>query len=340
MSSNPEYANINPGMIHAQRLTGAQDKHLSSLGMESFDARKMFLKGAYQKSYQPISTRIHTFPKSIRFELIKDCHFVNCIDLVFDNPCNTSINKWVHKIQVEAGDQVIDSFKSDDLYLQAQTNASIHKRQMRCINGKSFIPLCLAPFHNFNLVTVMADSHSIHIYLYLTEEGLTEPVDKWRLYGNKYYLDPNEYQTILKTPHEFVTIQNQDCGSYKMTTGVNVFSLNFNHPLYLIYLFGFDKRKVTKMKLEFDELTYYEGSIEPLEMFKFNNGINDEPLFIWFGDNIIEDMPKSTVNFSRIDKVMLTIETTEKEDRDVSIIALAVQPFRYTSGMFGLRYTK
>jgi hypothetical protein len=162
------------------------------------------------------------------------------------------------------------------------------------------------------------------------------------MYGKAYYLDPPDRRKLFDTPHEFTTVQSIaiDCG--KVKKGTNTINVNYlNHPVYMKYFWGFDKSKVTNIRYEINDCIYYDGPIEPLEHIKKQRGYGEcEQLMLFFSDDKFNTKPRSTINFSRLDKVVLVIETEQEEETDVYVGAFNIQGFRYMNGMIGLSFSK
>lgn len=329
----------NVGMLVALCSRGVQDEHKTA-----FDARLIFLTGNYQRFYQRVTATATATDKSrIQFELVRDCDLINCVDLVLPNPDNSSLAEIIQSVEICVGGQRVDKMCSHDIDVQVKTNCEVFGRTLTHLNGKTFVPLCMAPLHAFNLFLVAAMHHSMTICIEFKPayaSKIASPCKEVLLYGNRYFLDPKERAVIADSAHEYQTIQNQSIGKYTMTQGTNTYKIPFNHQLPVIYLFGFDKSKVTNVKLMLNDWPFYDGPIEPLEHYKFSRGIHAEPLFLWFSASELNEPIRSTVNFSQIDRASIVIETDEVGEREVSIVGLSLQTIRFSSGMFGLKYTK
>lgn len=169
----------------------------------------------------------------------------------------------------------------------------------------------------------------------IQEDSILNKID---LYGNIYYLDTPERKILFSNSEEFITIQNQYTGVEKLKKGVNKIVLNYNHPLYLMYFWGFDKTKVKNVQLTLNGCAMYDGPIEALEHHKQQRGLSHaEPTFIFFSPDAFNVPTGSSVNFSRIDRAHLVIET-EEENADIHIVGLNMQPLRMMSGMVGLAF--
>lgn len=352
---------------------GHQDKYCDLCGDNNiiWDIRKKFLRNIHQVVYKKLKflknsdasyktpyfdfennktiVKIHKF---VEFTIEKTCDLINNVDLVLINPTNNknknknvniNINDIIESIETTYGDQRIDQLNSGDLYTQIETNCAIFKRKISYINGKIFIPLVMAPFYNNNLVFPSTQHMLLKINIKFKENYDHSEVS---IYANNYYLDTLDRRILYTDPHEFITIQNQGAyehSKYKMKKGINIFRLNFNHPVYQIYFWGFDKTKVKNIKLELNKANFYNGPIEPLEHHKLELGLDVEPVMIFFSQNKIDECLKSSINFSRIDYANLIIETEEEieeEEKEIYIIGLNMQPIRCSNMMYGLAYSK
>jgi hypothetical protein len=261
------------------------------------------------------------------------------VDLMIDNPTKAPIGSIIKTIEVEYGGQRLDILRNET---QITTNAAIFKRPITHMNGKTIIPLAMAPFHEHNLVSPSTEHHKLAVNLTF-QEDFTASMLNPRLFANMYYVDTPKRHSIINMPYEFATIQSQCEYDFKnrVTKGINTFKLSFNHPSYMIYFWGFDKNKVTNITFNINSKPFYNGPIEPLEHQKALRGLSDvEPTFIFFSNNGFDEQLTSSINFSRIDYMDLIITTDQEEETDLSVAALNIQGYRHSHGMFGLIYSK
>ena len=160
-------------------------------------------------------------------------------------------------------------------------------------------------------------------------------------YCNKYTLhecDRNiehrniAFSHIMSQYHDYET---------DLVQGINNLKLYFCHPVYLLYFYGLDKAKIKNIKLIFDDDVYYDGNVETLEDIKRKNNIIFEPIVIFFSETIKlnhEFWQNSTINFSRINKTRLIIDTNEIES-NIRIVALNLNTYNIFSEMFGVCYS-
>jgi len=212
----------------------------------------------------------------------------------------------------------------------------------------------MAPLHDTNLVFPSCEYQDMKIELIGSFNGLYDKVDI-QMYAECYYVDEKGKSQLDKTLIEAPTFQNSTYYGKNTTLkkGVNHFKLNFNHPVHSMYFWGFDKSKITRITLTLNDYNsyedkpkeqpntvYYDGGIESLEYYKNNRGILATPIFIFFSDSKMNERPKSTINFSRLDYPVLTIETEQENETPFYLNAINIQGYRCSNGMFGLVYSK
>ena len=318
---------------------GAQDRYMDA-SAELFDARKQFLKEVHQFVYRQLDAEKKTYQETTtRFKIHRQCDLISCVDLALPNAEGKSINDILSRIETEIGGQRMDVLCVEDIETQIQTNCALlgRKGKITHINGVTFIPLVMAPLHENNLIFPSAQHHDFMINIQF-KDGYDHTNVK--LYAKCYFLETEPRRNLFAESHEFVTVQNQYCGKDTLQKGKNTIKLNFNHPVYLIYFWGFDKSKVKRVSVRLDAATFYDGPIEPLEHFKLSQGYNVDPVMLFFSEDKVTDAPRSSTNLSRIDRAELIIETDEEETKDVYVVGLNMQPLRYKSGMYGLAFSK
>jgi hypothetical protein len=335
---------VNEGALLALSAYGPQDKFME-LG-DLFDVKKV-LVDRFQVSYSEIPCTTKYLTKSTYQEIVftvkRACDLINMVDFAVPNPENLSLNKIIKKISVEFGGQRMDIISTDDIETHIQTNCALFNRKINYINGTTFVPLTIAPFHANNLcMSTTINHHELCIKI-----EVYDGIDMFncKLYGNMYYLNKSNMYYLnkkegLNDMYDFVTVQNQHCGMQQMNVGINSFKIHFNHPMYLIYFWGFDKKKVKNIKLTFMDKPYYDGPIEPLEHLKLSKGYDIEPVVIFFSHDMVGAQTKSSINFSKIDESNLIIETTQQGEFPIYIVGLNMQVVRHHCGMVAMVYSK
>jgi len=338
-AKTPSCAGVLMGLV----AKGAQDVYMNG-DPHMFDARLQFLTGIHQFSYQKIDVRTSGGNKnkfSYTFERV--CDLVNRIDLVLPNPNNLPLNRIIKCIETEVGGQRLDKIGSScegfDIETLIKTDCALFKRKYSHVNGKTFVPLSLAPLYDHNLMQPSLKYHEFKINIEYTQE-YTQHVKDVELYGNIYYLDTNERRKLFNDPYVYLTIQHQYTGLEKMLCGHSSFRMNFNHPVYLIYFWGFDKSKVKNIRICLNGRDFYNGSAEALEHYKLSRGFDVEPMMFFFSQDDFDKPTKCTLNFSRIDCAQLYILSDQREPTDVHIVGLNLQPIRFMEGMAGLAFSK
>lgn len=356
-SASAAAARYGEGAMVALVNKGRQDESMdgaAAANINLFDIRSQFLRERYQVVYHKLDVITERLRQCIKFTFKKSCSFVNHVDLIIDNAAAAPVNRILQRVVVECGGQRIDAIGGSDADIETHINTNCvlmnsgkkQKQQQRRIvhlGGKTYIPLVMAPFYDHNMAYVSVAFHEYCVYVTLTDDFMADfdmGKVKMELYGNAYFLDVPGIKR-LREAHEFVTIQNQFCGAETMRPGQNSFDLPFNHPVYLIYFWGFDKSKVTNVKLTLNGSTFYDGSLDALEYYKKCRGFGDaEPCIIFFSQDEFGEPVRSSVNFSRMDKAHLVLTTTDNEECKVYIVGLNMQPLRSMSGMIGLAFSK
>ena len=209
---------------------------------------------------------------------------------------------------------------------------------MTWINGKTFIPLVMAPFHENDLISPGLEFAELFISVSFHNTACFNSMDEVQIYGNQYFLDTPARKSDLVKSYGFITVQNQFTGSTPFVNGKNTIPLNFTNILYLIYFWGFDKTKVTNVHLTFDGSTFYDGPLEPLEHKKLSRGYDVEPAMIFFSPDQVHAPSKSSTNFSRIDNPISTITSDEVDASMIHIVGLSIEPICVRNGRVGFLF--
>lgn len=330
------------GMLMGLVAKGVQDRYMNG-DYRMFNARLQFLTGTHQFSYQKIPVRTSRGGNNkFSYTLERKCDLVNRLDIVVPNPNNLPLSKIIKTIETEVGGQRFDkigcSNEDFDIETLIKTDCALFNRKISHINGKTFIPISLAPLYNHNMIPPSLEHHEFKINIeYAKEYQYTNDVE---IYGNRYFLDNPERKNLFNNSHSYITIQHQYTGMEKMICGHTGFRLNFNHPVYLIYFWGFDKSKVKNITICLNGHNFYNGSAEALEHYKLSRGYDVEPMMFFFSEDDFDKPTKCTVNFSRIDSAQLYILSDQKEETNVHIVGLNLQPVRFMNGMAGLAFSK
>jgi hypothetical protein len=318
-------------------LYGRQDEWMAGLKDEHFNAQTYFLKNkAYQREYR----KLETCKNQNKYIIQKNCDLINNVDLYVASEKITSI-------EILIGGQRIDKI-TGDIETIMNTNAAIFgsNRRVKHTDSHMIIPLHMAPFHDMNLVSPSYQYHELVIII----EGAAE-VD---FYAECYYV----HLFDQKIAQEGVTYQNQShyADQNVLKNGVNTFKLNFNHPMHCIYFWGFDKSKIKRVVLTLNDYSYYKpsqegntaltvyynGDVELLEYYKESKNIKADPVFIFFSDMKFDKKPKATINFSKLDYPILTIETRDdfQGEQPFYLNGINIQGYKSSCGMFGLVFSK
>lgn len=243
-------------------------------------------------------------------------YYINLINL-YINDSSKTISKLFEKLEVSIDDQVFDEMYSWDQMLTASgINGKRTITDHEC-DGRSYcsIPLPVAPFHKDNLIV---SSGNIVITLKFTKDPL-RPYLLIDLYGNHYNVQYNS-KTMERNPYNFVTFQSQYQMMGKMNIGINEYKLNWKYPATHIYFWGFDKSRVTNVRLVLNKENHYNGPLGPLEHFKVQRGLGNINACIIFLSEA------DYVDQSGIENIVLIIETQGEGNIEIAgVTKLGVQ---------------
>ena len=340
------------GICIALAAYGAQDTYMFVEEDEHRvyrDIRKEWLSKRYTTTYCELDVEKTIHKSSLSINVLKTCDLINEVDLVLTNISMESIES----VQYEIGGQRIDIIDLDPVLLDAL--AAVHggrrpwtRKAVDVVHGQGklkerhFIPLMLGGLHSWNLLPLIAlRNHDVVVRISFRcsdfEIGVEQSVD---LYGNVYFLDTPMRQK-LQVP-QCMGIAQCNWGACEKSFTVR---LHLNHSVTAIMFWGFDKNKVTNVRLSLNGSAFYDDALEPLERAKESRlGGPLDACFIFFSCSstpVWSDM-QSTINFSRIDHAILEITSSEElgpADR-VHVRAITLQPLRISQGMAGLAFSK
>lgn len=277
--------------------------------------------------------------------LVKQADAIGDVDLVIDDPQGRSLNELVEKVQVTIGGQVIDCWTcKDDIETLIKTCCALFGCSPSRVRTRTVIPLVLAPFNRRNVFPLVALKHR-DVNVNVT---LRDPAVRMELWGNRYFLDNVPRERLKTTPQEFMVWQTQ-AHTRPTTKNGEVYTclLNFNHPCLLLFFWGVDKERVSRVRLYAHYTTdavYYDGPIEQLEYFqasRWNMQVDARnPTCIFFGDTDMFSSPKASMNMSRIDYAYLELTTSQDIRGSLKISAIGSQPLRISCGEAGLAFSK
>jgi hypothetical protein len=357
----------------ALRARGAQDKYLfyedddayANANADyyfSWDVRPRFLTKRHTVTYCRLPTEVKSVrhptansnaPQFVRsssrvFTLRRtSCDLVNGLDLVLRDPDGrigiANIHEVLRTVEVQIGGQRIDKmwFNYPEV---VDAWCALHGRRVERHSDLVFVPLPLAPLQAQNLLSLAAlEHHEVHVCVHFVGDQYDA-----ELYGNAYYL---EDRALATAAYEMGVAQMQYAGGCRKTReggGASEHELSFNHPVTALMLWGFDRASVVNVKLTLDGLAFYDGPLAPLERAKADRGLGHvAPSFIFFSapgtsPSSTASRSQATVNFTRIDKAVLHLETAEGTPAsEVEVYACSsLQPLRIAGGMAGLAFSK
>ena len=204
-------------------------------------------------------------------------------------------------------------------------------------------------FTNRIIPLVRLYHHEVRIQCTIAYKKLPESTGlDVELYGNIYILNLPLRRQLCQSQNFFNTttriIQNQCTGAEKIKRGTNHIRLNFNHPVFLIYFYGIDQAKINNVQFVVNGETVYDRSIRAQEepIYRLFDDDKDTS-FIYFSKkfNFDDLYNNDTINFSRIEKAVLVIDTDQDDDdATVNIVGLNYGIARTAGGMYGLAFSK
>ena len=351
----------NKGAVMALTHKGHQDKWMEeSSRREYFDAHTQLIgNNRYHVTYAKLKTTNiwKNEDTTLVITILPSCDLINEVDLhlpVLRHPSNAidsvSLNQIIKRIDVHYGGFRIDALNTDDINTQLRVNCDIWKRKLtfHTHDETVLIPLLMAPFYATNLVFPSTEYHDLKVEItfrenYIKHERIQSLITSdslVSLYANSYYVQPENHHALYNNQHHIVTFQNQYTGKELLRKGLNTIKLYFNHPLYLMYFWGFTINKVKNIKVLLNKEIYYDGPVTPLIHKQRQRGIlQDNVLTVFFSPDEVGAPTMSSVNFSRLDYTELVIDT-EEDNECVYLVGINMQPMVYMNGMVGLIYAK
>jgi hypothetical protein len=337
------YENSCDGSLFALVNKGRQDEYMfDAQKADVWDVRRKFLSKRHTVSYKKLDvTVLVNANNSKKFQLDRKCDLVNGLDLVLLDRNGVGVQGILKSIKVEIGCQCIDVWHACDTFgTFVDATCAIHGRKVSRHGELLFVPLALAPFHHHNLLSLIGlEYHGVNILVEFTpayEDALSSTI-----YGNAYYIDDRK----AALDYQMGTAQVQYSRKSTRTVdggGTSMHTVDFVHPITMMYFWGFDKASVVNVKLTFNDVPFYDGPLEPLERMQEMRGLKDViPSMIFFSRTALSSTCQSTINFSRIDRAVLHLTTLKGSSEClVEVRGIGVQPIRIMAGMAGLAFSK
>lgn len=300
------------------------------------------------------------------FELLRQCDFIEDINIVIKK--QKGLEYRMGKITFE-----IAGMRVHKLHDTTQLNVLNSVYRQHTVEDEDTITIPCT-FTDRIIPLVRLYHHEVCIQFEITYKTLPEPIEnqgtgtskEWdsqldiELYGNMYYLNPTLRRQLFQSQDFFNTttriIQSQCTGAENIKRGINHIRLNFNHPVFLIYFYGIDQAKINNIQFVVNGETVYDRSIflrDRSAQGTDSAGLPEEPIcrlfdddkdktFIYFSKTFdFDDLYKNdTINFSRIEKAVLVIDTDQDDDATVNIVGLNYGIARTAGGMYGLAFSK
>ena len=303
---------------------------VSSRGYFELKTKLLNKSNNYQTSYCKLITEDVYDKHRIQMKIPK-VDLIDRIDLVISS--TESLNNLISKISVSFDNKQFDRFSCSDIETQINTLASFYNKKIRIINDKTFVPLELFSLHENNILSPLC---LVYTKIRIDIE-IKKKVDVY-LCGNVYALN-NPERFLLRSSNslENYGIQSQ-CQEFTLQKGTNTFKLHFVHVMYVLYFWGHDKTKIINIKLLFNGREFYDGEIEPLEYYKHSMGYTFEPSAFFFVKEKLTEFSKTAINFSKMEKIELVIETEQETASNFYVCGLNYQCMKMMNGMCGLLF--
>lgn len=325
-------ANNESGALMGLVAKGLQDIWINRNRRQNTKDMVYNLGGFYQVIYGLIDHTNEWYSDRCKIKINMDnfYDFINVIDLHIDDSIE-NISKVFKNITAKVDDQIFDTF---DSWEQVITVAAIHGRKVTSsmIGDQPYctIPIALAPLHKHNFIR----NNCIEILIEFVNDTLQSKV--FKLFGNKHYVE--NYNSLRSLEYEFITFQSQCCCINQKIQGFsNSYRLQFNFPVTHIYFWGFDKTKVSNVKLSINGNNLYNGPLGTLEHEKERRGLGDISACIIFlcEDNYTE-APFSSVNFSRIEFSALVLDIQDNDMQFINIAAVNIAGVQFKKDKYKL----
>lgn len=279
-----------------------------------------------------------TFPvdKIVRDEKEDTIHIFTFYPNTFDEISNTELHidkvvniiDFIDKIQVYLGGMGrIESVTAESLeFLLHLSNEEISYE-----NNKTIIPLKFSLFlerfdvqEYYDIQIRVTTKKCVDITLSMQCEGKNSPL-------NVYDSRIEEKDIINK-----IYVQSQYTGGEPITKNNQLVTLNFNHPIFLLYICGIPTiSSIKSIHLKLDDEQYFnnnDSETNELTYTPFKDGI-----IILMGDKLAEDVKNNkTLNFSRIEKAKLIINSTETEEYEIRTYGFNYQIASFRGGLVWL----
>ena len=328
------------GLVCALQSRGKQDEPRF---IRSFDAHSVLIKPGekYNVVYGKLNATVIVNSNKVTFIIDRQCDLINHVDLVIPDPDKRSLSLILEDMKVEYGEDYHDQMDimmvRADMQTHVETSAALLGRKITHANGKTFVPLAMAPFHKNNLAFPSTIDQDLMIKVTF-KQGHGVDLGALELYANKYVVSESARERLFYEPHSFMITQHLYAGPDPLNPGVNRIKLwHLRHPTYLIYFWGFDPTKVKNVRVLLDNDTvFYDGSIEALDHMKASRGLSHVgPTVVFLSDSLPGEPIKGYVNMSCIENARLEIDTEQEEATQIHVVGLACQPYQYVNGTAG-----
>ena len=342
-----------PGCVQALKISGRESNWMRTAEDTVLRPSSQLNKIPHLKRFSRLDTHIDSSrpqPRPScrlhRIRLHRQCHAINGLVLVITNLEQQSLNKLIASISVEIGGQLFDEFgrrerridEDQDIETQIASVASLYSKRIHHIDGKTFVPLCLAPFHDCNLLWLATlTCHDCVLYLEMLDDV------EFHICGNCYFIDETWFNSVKPRKEMQCQITYQNVNFKEVcTSGTNTFRLHFMHALRCLLIWGPPKSKMTRVKLSIEGLTYLDSSVAELEYDSVCRSLEgpSNVVFIHLSSAELFSNDQTVFDSYPINKFELTVDYEEIRDTPLYICGVNTQIFANHHGMCGLMFSK
>jgi len=299
------------------------------------DGMSFLDKTPFHISYNRIPVKVERVSDTV-FKMVinKGPDFVNAVDLVLPGVLPNELNAVIKSVGVSCGGFKLDSLRCEDFQTLADTHCAIFKRTITSIDGDTYLPLMLATMHNDDVCITSLRHHDIDVKI---EFRKGYDFSRVHLCGNMVYIY-NGVTRVKDASLQFkTTCTTVSTERVSVRDGKINVSLNLNHPVTILYAWGFDTSMVTNVKFVIDGVkSVYDGPVSFLQRkasMWFGRPIT--PIALTFGR---KNDWCGCVNLSGV-TTELVLTTRQIGSFDVHTAVVSGNGYRAAGGMMCLSFT-
>jgi hypothetical protein len=341
------------GQIYALQAFGAQDYAMKTANFNGYS-----LLDSYGLNYNTIFTNIDINPITKQKQnSVNYCYKLNdlqkegvdCVTDLYIEMSSKSFDNLKY-IDLEIGGLIMDRYNCPQT--QVRMNAELFKKEFEYNDDYVYFPLTMATFQDNNFLPLFLLKYHEAVIIFTFNENYV-PENNIKFYG-KLIAIGGDRQKIENTSentskyHDYTTLSTQYWheipSMIDSKNGINTYQLNgfyFNHPVSCIYFWGLDISKILSIVFKINSAIYLSTDVKTLR--RYYGKTNNPDILVWMiKDNVssLTEKVYSSLNFSRIDKFQVEIQTTEEIKSDIHYTAITHHIIRYINGRGGLAFSK